>query len=92
MLGGAGIDRRWQAALIGLAVLLLVAIAFARATPGSSTAPASPDTEVHMGVASCAGSTCHGRGEPTGAVVRQDELRIWQDDSSPAGAHSRAWR
>jgi hypothetical protein len=38
------------------------------------------------------GSTCHGRSEPTGKVVRQDELMIWQDESSPAGAHSRAYR
>ena len=46
----------------------------------------------YVGVATCSGSTCHGRSEPTGAVVRQDELRLWQDPSSPAGAHSRAWR
>lgn len=46
----------------------------------------------YVGVATCSGSTCHGRSEPTGAVVRQDELRLWQDVSSPAGAHSRAWR
>ena len=46
----------------------------------------------HVGVASCAGSTCHGRSEADGKIVRQDELRSWQDESSPAGAHSRAWR
>jgi hypothetical protein len=46
----------------------------------------------YVGVATCAGSTCHGRSEATGAIVRQDELRLWQDLSSPAGAHSRAWR
>jgi hypothetical protein len=46
----------------------------------------------YVGVATCSGSTCHGRSEATGAVVRQDELRLWQDPSSPAGAHSRAWR
>lgn len=44
----------------------------------------------YEGVASCAGSTCHGRNEGDGKVVRQDELRLWQDPSSPAGAHSRA--
>jgi hypothetical protein len=42
------------------------------------------------GVASCAGSTCHGRAEGNGIVVRQDELRRWQEPSSPSGAHSRA--
>jgi hypothetical protein len=43
------------------------------------------------GVASCAGSTCHGRMEADGAVVRQDELMRWQDPASQAGAHSRAF-
>jgi len=52
--------------------------------------PALPSTGRFEGVASCAGSTCHGRMEGDGAVVRQDELRRWQDPSSPAGAHSRA--
>lgn len=47
---------------------------------------------VHEGVASCAGSTCHSRPAPTGAVVRQNELITWQDPSSAAGLHSRAWR
>jgi hypothetical protein len=46
----------------------------------------------YVGVATCAGSTCHGRSEANGAIVRQDELRLWQDPSSPAGAHSRAWQ
>lgn len=46
----------------------------------------------HQGVASCAGSTCHGRSAADGTVVRQDELMRWQEDSSPSGAHSRAWR
>ncbi|MFZ5742219.1 MAG: multiheme c-type cytochrome [Pseudomonadota bacterium] len=46
----------------------------------------------HAGVASCAGSTCHGRSAADGPVVRQDELMRWQEESSPSGAHSRAWR
>lgn len=54
-------------------------------------AAAPMSTGSHLGVGSCAGSTCHGRSEATGAVVRQDELMHWQDRSSPAGAHSRAW-
>jgi hypothetical protein len=45
----------------------------------------------YEGVASCAGSTCHGRNEGDGKVVRQDELRIWQEPSSKSGAHSRAF-
>jgi hypothetical protein len=47
---------------------------------------------VHEGVASCAGSTCHGRQVASGLVVRQNELVTWQDPYSSAGAHSRAWR
>lgn len=43
------------------------------------------------GVASCAGSTCHGRAEGNGAVVRQDELAHWQDPAAKGGAHSRAY-
>jgi hypothetical protein len=45
----------------------------------------------YQGVASCAGSTCHGRAEGNGAVVRQDEIATWQEPSSPGGAHSRAY-
>lgn len=43
------------------------------------------------GVASCAGSTCHGRAEGNGSVVRQDEIATWQEPSSASGAHSRAY-
>ena len=45
----------------------------------------------YEGVASCAGSTCHGRAEGDGAVVRQDEIATWQEPSTPSGAHSRAY-
>lgn len=60
---------------------LLLALAFAG--PGAAG--------TFEGVASCAGSTCHGRAEGNGAVVRQDEILHWQDASSQAGAHSRAY-
>ncbi|HEV2748332.1 MAG TPA: multiheme c-type cytochrome [Allosphingosinicella sp.] len=46
----------------------------------------------HVGVATCGGTTCHGRSEADGKIVRQDELMTWQDEASPAGAHSRAFR
>jgi len=55
---------------------------------GAIPAQAGP---VIMGVASCAGSTCHGRPEGNGAVVRQDELAHWQDPATPGGAHSRSY-
>lgn len=45
----------------------------------------------YTGVASCAGSTCHGRSEGNGAVVRQDEIATWQSPSGVSGAHSRAY-
>jgi hypothetical protein len=70
------------AASLLLAVAVFLAPAWAQQNAGAA----------YVGVATCAGSTCHGRSEATGAVVRQDELRLWQDPSSPAGAHSRAWR
>ena len=44
----------------------------------------------YVGVATCAGSTCHGRAEGNGAVVRQDEIATWQEPSSVSGSHSRA--
>ncbi|MEM6858586.1 MAG: multiheme c-type cytochrome [Pseudomonadota bacterium] len=45
----------------------------------------------YEGVATCAGSTCHGRAEGNGPVVRQDEISTWQEPSSQSGAHSRAY-
>ena len=74
---------------VRMAVLLCAALALFSARAGDP-AWAGPAAATYEGVASCAGSTCHGRGEGDGKVVRQDELRIWQDPSSPTGAHSRA--
>ena len=88
----AGIERFWRAGLpVGALVLLVLAILHPTAaiSSGQFAAEVAPAA---TGVGSCAGSTCHGREEPTGAVVRLDEIKIWQDESSPAGAHSRAWR
>src|SRR3990167_4130860 len=45
----------------------------------------------YEGVATCAGSTCHGRAEGNGVIVRQDEIATWQEPSAPSGAHSRAY-
>ena len=64
------------------AVLAMVAI-YPAATASSNA--------TFEGVASCAGSTCHGRAEGNGAVVRQDEIATWQEPSSASGAHSRAY-
>jgi hypothetical protein len=72
------------AASIALAVALIIAT-----PPAQSQSAASAGT--HLGVASCAGSTCHGRMVADGAVVRQDEIARWQEPSSQGGAHSRAY-
>jgi hypothetical protein len=70
------------------ALILLIAVAFPVLSPVRASG-ASNNT--HLGVASCAGSTCHGRLEADGAVVRQDEVLRWQEPSSPAGKHSQAY-
>jgi hypothetical protein len=76
-------------AMLGCLILLFALTSGAeRATASSASAQSA---NIHVGVASCAGSTCHGRSEPTGVVVRQDEILHWQDASSRTGAHSRAY-
>jgi len=75
--------RRWNAGFVRvLAVLGLISIYPAAIAYGNGS---------FEGVASCAGSTCHGRAEGNGAVVRQDEIATWQEPSSASGAHSRAF-
>lgn len=65
-------------------VAALIVTAFFPASQASGNAR-------YEGVATCAGSTCHGRAEGNGAVVRQDEIATWQEPSAPSGAHSRAY-
>jgi hypothetical protein len=71
--------RRWLVALLAVVAL------------GGLATGAAYAAGRFEGVASCAGSTCHGRAEGNGAVVRQDELRLWQEPSSRSGAHSRTY-
>ena len=84
--------------LAGLACLALAVTALGSALalhPAPLKAEAGAEAgslRAHMGVASCAGSTCHGRSVASGTPVRQDEVLRWQEESSPTGAHSRAWR
>lgn len=63
----------------------LVAIGLAASSPVTAAGG------IYEGVATCAGSTCHGRMEGNGKVVRQDELLHWQEPSTQGGAHSRAY-
>jgi hypothetical protein len=82
-------ERLWATVWTLAALLLALTIAAIVAAP-----PARSQGEAggrYTGVASCAGSTCHGRMEGDGTVVRQDELMRWQEPSTPGGAHSRAW-
>ncbi len=79
----------WAAIAAFAALLLALTVAaFAFAPPAQSQGEVGAR---YTGVASCAGSTCHGRMEGDGSVVRQDELMKWQEPSTPGGAHSRAW-
>ena len=42
----------------------------------------------HLGVASCAGSACHGAARMSGTSVRQDEYLLWQRKDQHARAYS----
>ena len=83
----------WQAGLwqAGFAVMLAAAALFSLGGGSGAQAQTRVAPGIFEGVASCAGSTCHGRIEGDGKVVRQDELSRWQEPSSPSGAHSRAF-
>ncbi|PQM25858.1 hypothetical protein CVO77_12120 [Sphingopyxis lindanitolerans] len=82
-------ERPWAAmGAFALLLLALVVAAIVSAPPARSQGEGGAH---YTGVASCAGSTCHGRMEGDGTVVRQDELMKWQEPSTPGGAHSRAW-
>lgn len=55
----------------------------------SAHAADTPPAANHLGVASCAGSTCHGAVKPIGKhPIRQDEYFIWQRKDSHAGAYN----
>lgn len=76
-------------AILGCAIFVFALASGSQRAVASSASAGSSFS--HVGVASCAGSTCHGRSEPTGKVVRQDEILHWQSSSSKTGAHSRAY-
>lgn len=90
-MGGARASR-----VVGALCVAIATVVCAAALLSGRAATAAPESlanqGVHEGVASCAGSTCHSRQVDSGLNVRQNELITWQDRSSPAGVHSRAWR
>ena len=75
---------------LGAASMLAAALLLVLFKP-ETPAVAQTSGATYVGVATCGGTTCHGRSEADGPVVRQDELMIWQDPASPTGAHSRAY-
>lgn len=48
---------------------------------------AAPAADRHVGVATCAGSACHGGSALPGAKVRQDEYLVWQRQDRHAQAY-----
>lgn len=76
---------------VAFAILMFMLLGIGGTATGASASTSSGPDGVHLGVASCSGSTCHGRNEADGKIVRQDELMRWQEPSSPTGAHSRAF-
>jgi hypothetical protein len=87
---GQGTITGTRAGLAG-AFLCLALAAVALFLALTSSKAALPNDATHLGVASCGGTTCHGRQYADGKVVRQDEILRWQEPSSEAGAHSRAF-
>ncbi len=95
----SGGSRNIAISVAGFAALVTAVLSLLFASGGEATAQAPAPTQAggagnFLGVASCAGSTCHGRSvanRPEDGVVRQDEILIWQDPASAAGAHSRAF-
>lgn len=80
----------WVTALAALAAVFGVALGTGNANDATAAA-AQSTANTHVGVASCGGSTCHGRQEADGVIVRQDEILQWQDPATQSGAHSRAY-
>jgi len=85
--GQGASGTQFQRMLRAVALLILMNFTF-----GRPALAAGHDRALHQGVASCAGSTCHGRQEATGPRVRQNEVMSWSDPASLTGVHSRAWR
>lgn len=76
---------------IALGAAFVAALLLILNFPPATAQPATSGGGTYVGVATCGGTTCHGRSEADGEIVRQDELMLWQDPASAAGAHSRAW-
>ena len=80
------------AGCVAMALSALAAAALIAPAPVNAQQSSGEARRAHMGVASCAGSTCPGRSIGDGTPVAQNEILRWQEESSPSGAHSRAYR
>ena len=80
------------AGCLAMCATALAAAALVVPAPVNAQQSGGEVRRAHMGVASCAGSTCHGRSIGDGTPVSQNEILRWQEESSPSGAHSRAYR
>ena len=81
---------KWAIGLTAIAAAIGFTVGLGQSNDATAAA-AQSNANTHVGVASCGGTTCHGRQEADGAVVRQDELMRWQEPSSATGSHSRAY-
>ncbi len=73
--------------IVGCAVGIAIALA---TLPAAAEEPVLPQyqPDIHLGVASCAGSTCHGAVEPwKGSNVLQNEYATWQRNDKHAKAY-----
>jgi hypothetical protein len=90
-IGGQFVGLRIGALVTSVAVAAVLGLALIIGSSASLAGQTARETSGLEGVASCAGTTCHGRMETDGVIVRQDELMRWQEPSTPGGAHSRAF-
>src|SRR4051812_14443910 len=74
-----------------VAISAVLALLLAALPCGAADIPALPFTNpaIHLGVSSCAGSSCHGALQPwPESTVRQNEFITWQDKDP----HSKAYK
>jgi hypothetical protein len=70
---------------LGAALVTVLAL-----TAPLSSAGELPEADglVHEGVATCAGSPCHGKTKPVGEIVLQNESRVWAREDRHANAYA----
>ena len=69
--------------------ILLAALAALSVGEAAAQSPSTQSADVHLGVTSCGGSTCHGATQPVrGSQVLQNEYLIWQRQDKHAKAYA----